>query len=166
MGKIKKLSEVVKIARQAKKQSQTVGLITGCFDILHIDHIRLFQFAKKHCDVVIVGLDNDPTIRLSKGEGRPIHTQKIRSQVLAELESVDYVFLMERVINFGTEEANVFHSRLVDIIKPTYLITNPRADRFWKEKYRRARRIGAILLQDSRKTTSSTKILEHLLNEL
>lgn len=71
--KIKTLLQVAEIAAKAKKSGKTVGLITGCFDVIHLGHVELFQFAKKHCDVVVVGLDSDETIKLNKGPGRPIH---------------------------------------------------------------------------------------------
>lgn len=74
MNKEKTLSQVVKIVTAAKRARKKVGLITGCFDVIHVGHVELFQFAKKYCDVVVVGLDSDETIKLNKGPDRPIHT--------------------------------------------------------------------------------------------
>lgn len=71
--KIKTLSQIVKMAAAARKKGQKVGLITGCFDVVHAGHVDLFRFAKKHCDLVVVGLDSDETIKLNKGPNRPIH---------------------------------------------------------------------------------------------
>ncbi len=71
--KVKSLVQVAKIAVLAKKAGKKVGLITGCFDVVHSGHVDLFRFAKKHCDLVIVGLDSDETIKINKGSNRPIH---------------------------------------------------------------------------------------------
>ena len=71
--KIKTLAQVAKVSSHDRKIGKTVGLITGCFDVIHAGHVDLFRFAKKHCDLVIVGLDSDETIKLNKGPNRPIH---------------------------------------------------------------------------------------------
>lgn len=71
--KIKTLDQIAGVSVEARKVGKKVGLITGCFDVIHVGHVELFQFAKKHCDVVVVGLDSDETIKLNKGPARPIH---------------------------------------------------------------------------------------------
>jgi len=80
MTKVKSLDEIAKITGGFKRNGKAVGLITGCFDILHIGHIQLFRFARKHVDIVIVGLDNDESIKRTKGENRPVNTFKRRSE--------------------------------------------------------------------------------------
>lgn len=75
----------------AQIRGKTVGLITGCFDVLHLGHLGIFQFAKKHVDILVVGIDSDEAVKATKGPTRPINTQKHRCQLVAELISVDYV---------------------------------------------------------------------------
>jgi D-beta-D-heptose 7-phosphate kinase/D-beta-D-heptose 1-phosphate adenosyltransferase len=67
--KIQSLSNLGKILLKLKKQGKTIGLITGCFDVFHIGHVETLNFAKKHCDILIVGLDNDRTVAINKGGG-------------------------------------------------------------------------------------------------
>jgi len=165
--KITTLNKLQKIVEKHKTQGKKIGLITGCFDIIHIGHIELFKFAKKHCDIVIIGLENDETIKLSKGEGRPIHNIKQRKRTLSELKSIDYVFPIESTLNFGTDEADFLYFQVAKVISPHYLITSPKADRFWGKKEKRAKEIGAELLRFERKEVpSSTLIIDKLSKEL
>lgn len=158
--KIKTFAQIVKIAAKARKEGKTVGLITGCFDIIHAGHVALFRFAKKHCDLVIVGLDSDETIKMSKGEGRPIHNLAQRESVLAELSSVDFIFGNGVTIKFGTERAKSAYHFLLAKIRPDYLVTSPVADKYWREKEKQAEQFGVKLLKSrGRKGLSTTAIL-------
>tara|TARA_B100000131_G_C18086079_1_gene600205 strand:- start:1176 stop:1574 length:399 start_codon:yes stop_codon:yes gene_type:complete len=68
-----------------------IGFVNGCFDVLHIGHIRMLQFAKDHCDYLIVGIDSDSRVKTLKGLSRPINNQDIRAEFLCSLGSVDEV---------------------------------------------------------------------------
>jgi D-beta-D-heptose 7-phosphate kinase / D-beta-D-heptose 1-phosphate adenosyltransferase len=68
-----------------------IGLCTGCFDVLHIGHIRLLQYAKQHCDKLIVGINSDVSITKLKGPTRPINSESIRKEFLLSLQCVDCV---------------------------------------------------------------------------
>jgi len=94
------LAKLVPLIRKTQKSDQTVGLITGCFDIIHLGHIQLFQFAKKYVDILIIGLDNDQTIRLTKGPNRPIHKYTERVKFLSEIKSIDYIFKINPKSNY------------------------------------------------------------------
>ncbi len=74
---------------------QTIVFTNGCFDLLHVGHIRSLQNAKSHGDVLIVGLNTDASVRRLKGSNRPIMSERERSEVLAALECVDYVILFD-----------------------------------------------------------------------
>jgi D-beta-D-heptose 7-phosphate kinase/D-beta-D-heptose 1-phosphate adenosyltransferase len=76
MTKVTTLTKVAKLARVARRDGKTIGLVTGSFDLIHLGHINLFRFAKKHTDIVIVGLDNDQTIKLVKVNNRHINDFK------------------------------------------------------------------------------------------
>jgi len=78
------LLEAAKLRKKFRKEGKKLGLITGCFDILHIGHIKFFREAKKRVDFLMVGLDNDKSIKLSKGIGRPINTITDRMLQLEE----------------------------------------------------------------------------------
>lgn len=63
----------------------------GCFDILHVGHIRLFEFAKSIGDALYVGLDDDLRVKLHKGEYRPINNQVIRKEMLMSIKFINKV---------------------------------------------------------------------------
>lgn len=158
------LKEISKKVKKIKKSGKKVGLITGCFDVLHFDHIRLFRFAKKHVDFLVVGLDNDKTISLTKGKGRPINKLQHRLEAISELRSVDAVFVIEGIVDYkDTENAELLYSKVVREVAPNYLITNIKADPYWKIKKQRAKRLQIKFLPDRReKSTSSTTIIDKL----
>lgn len=166
MNKIQTLARVAKISAATKKAGKKVGLITGCFDVIHAGHVDLFRFAKKHCDLVIVGLDSDETIKINKGSNRPIHNIFQREKVLAEFESVDLVFEINKSFDFGTELAQEILSQITKKIKPDYLVTNPLADRFWKEKKMRGEKFGARLLTFRKRPSSTTFIAQKIQGEI
>jgi len=167
MKKIKSLLELSIICEKLKKEGKSVGLITGCFDVLHLGHIKFFQFAKKHVDFLIVGLDNDKTIKLSKGKDRPIFSEKERIQVLSKLEDVDYIFVIKGVVDFNSPKGGVVYREVTEKLKPTALITCPSADRFWREKQQRAKILRINLYADPRKRSrSSSKIVKILASEV
>jgi rfaE bifunctional protein nucleotidyltransferase chain/domain len=91
--KVKSLKEVEAITRAARRTGKTIVTTNGCFDILHIGHVRNLKAAKKLGDVLIVGLNSDASVRLNKGSSRPIIPARERAELLAALESVDYVFI-------------------------------------------------------------------------
>ena len=67
----------------------------GCFDILHVGHIKLLEFAKSLGDILIVGLNSDSSVKRLKGTKRPINRQEDRKIVLENLKSVDRVIIFE-----------------------------------------------------------------------
>lgn len=166
MNKIKNLLQVAKISAKARKAGKKVGLITGCFDVIHAGHVDLFRFAKKHCDLVIVGLDSDETIKINKGLNRPIHNISQRERVLEELESVDLIFEIEGNENWSKVGKERKYYSFTKKIEPNYLITNPDADQFWEEKRERAKYIGARLLTRKTDPLSSTRIIKFFTGEM
>ena len=92
-NKIKTLNELIKIVNRLKKQSKKIVTTNGVFDILHLGHIKYLEEAKKLGNFLIVGVNTDKSVKMKKGDKRPINDEKSRICVLAGLESVDYVFL-------------------------------------------------------------------------
>ena len=88
--------------RAALKQSgSSVVFTNGCFDLLHPGHVRYLRQARSLGDALIVALNSDRTVRELKGPGRPILTQDERAEVIAALESVDYVTIFDDVSPLG-----------------------------------------------------------------
>lgn len=92
-NKIKSLSTFKKIVAQLKAEGRRIVFTNGCFDLLHVGHVRYLEKAKKLGDVLVVALNTDHSVKLIKGKNRPIVPQKERAEVLAALEFVDYVLL-------------------------------------------------------------------------
>ena len=68
-------------------------MTNGCFDILHVGHVKYLEKAKRYGDVLILGLNSDDSTHRLKGKNRPINTQDDRAYILASLEVVDYVVI-------------------------------------------------------------------------
>ena len=73
------------------KAGKIVVFTNGCFDLLHVGHVRYLTAAKAEGDLLVVGLNSDASIKLIKGRQRPIVEQAQRSEILASLQIVDYV---------------------------------------------------------------------------
>ncbi len=78
-----------------RKQNHTVAFANGCFDVLHVGHIRYLQDAKKEADVLVVGVNGDDSVRALKGEGRPVMPASERAEIIAALDGVDYVTIFD-----------------------------------------------------------------------
>jgi len=88
---IKTKEEIYALSDRLKKEGKKVVFTNGCFDILHVGHVKYLQEAKSYGDVLIVGLNSDSSVRELKGPKRPVNTEADRAYILAALESVDYV---------------------------------------------------------------------------
>ncbi len=159
--KIYDLESLLPIVEKHRRDGQVIGLITGCFDVLHYGHVMYFRFAKKHCNILLVGLDTDENITLNKGINRPMFSYSSRSQVVSELTSVDYVFRMEGCTKYITLSADDVIEQLLKKIKPDVLILHDKADKSTSRKITICDRCGVMPIIDySEKVTSSTEIIE------
>jgi D-beta-D-heptose 7-phosphate kinase/D-beta-D-heptose 1-phosphate adenosyltransferase len=93
--KVKNIRALKSIAAGLKARRKRIVFTNGCFDILHVGHIRYLRKAKSLGDILVVGLNTDRSVRLIKGEKRPIVPQEDRAEVLASLEFVDYVVFFD-----------------------------------------------------------------------
>ena len=80
---LKKISEI--------RHKKIIGFTNGCFDLLHDGHLHLIREAKKRCDFLIIGLNSDESVKILKGESRPIENQEQRLKNLSKMEEVDAV---------------------------------------------------------------------------
>lgn len=69
----------------------TVGFVNGCFDVLHIGHIKMLEYARHNCDYLIVALDSDERIKTNKGNDRPYNNLQDRMYMIKSLKVVDEV---------------------------------------------------------------------------
>jgi len=92
---IKTLDEITCLSSELKKRGKKVVFTNGCFDILHVGHVKYLEEAKSYGDVLILGLNSDASVRRLKGETRPVNTQEDRAYILAALEAVDYVVIFD-----------------------------------------------------------------------
>lgn len=90
-AKIASREEGAAIAAQWRERGLTVGFTNGCFDLLHPGHLSLLRQARAACDRLIVGMNDDASVRRLKGDNRPIQNQDARAAVLASLQLVDLV---------------------------------------------------------------------------
>jgi D-beta-D-heptose 7-phosphate kinase/D-beta-D-heptose 1-phosphate adenosyltransferase len=90
-SKVFKLQDLIKIVHDLRKSGKKIVFTNGCFDILHVGHVRYLAAARSQGDVLVVGLNSDESVRSIKPENRPIVNQNQRAEVLAGLECVDYI---------------------------------------------------------------------------
>lgn len=135
MKKIVTLEELPNVTKELQSRGKRIILAGGCFDILHKGHIAFLEKAKERGDTLIILLESDASIRKSKGEGKPVHTQKTRSAILASLAAVDYIVLLPVMTH---DE----YDKVVLIVKPAIIATT-KGDPGKKHKERQAELVNA-----------------------
>lgn len=95
MGQIQRRETIVQLVNELRKQGKTIVTTNGCFDILHVGHVRYLQKTKSFADISIVLLNSDKSVRAIKGEGRPINNENDRAEILCALSCVDYVVMFD-----------------------------------------------------------------------
>ena len=93
--KIKQLTELKELIKQAQAQGKKVVFANGCFDLLHGGHISYLEDSKNQGDILVVGVNSDQSIRGIKGQGRPVMPQQERLEILSFIECVDYLILFD-----------------------------------------------------------------------
>ena len=137
-----------------QKQGLKVVFTNGCFDILHIGHVRYLQEAKRYGDKLIIGLNSDASVRKIKGEKRPIIPQEQRAEVLAALSCVDRIVIFDEPTPL----------RLITFLQPDVLIKG--AD--WPEEKIVGREVvlrkgGIVKRIPLAKGVSTTRIIEEII---
>jgi len=160
MATILKIPQAITISNQLHGEKKPIVLAGGCFDILHIGHIRFLQQAKEQGDVLFVMLESDASIKRTKGEHRPLNPQPDRAMLLAALAVVDYV------ITLPSSMTDADYDALVIGIKPAIIATTA-GDPNRSHKERQAKRIGSKVVDVTPEIEDqSTSRLVKLLNEL
>jgi D-beta-D-heptose 7-phosphate kinase / D-beta-D-heptose 1-phosphate adenosyltransferase len=109
---IKSLDEITSLSKDLKAKGKKIIFTNGCFDILHIGHVRYLETAKSYGDILILGLNSDRSVTSIKGKGRPINIQLDRAYILAALEAVDYVVVFDEDTPYN----------LIKAVKPDVLV--------------------------------------------
>jgi len=109
---IRSLEDISGVINSLKKTNKKIIFTNGCFDILHVGHVKYLEKAKKLGDILIVGINSDNSVKKLKGDKRPINNLYDRSCVLASLNSVDFVIPFE-------EETPI---KLIEAIVPDILV--------------------------------------------
>lgn len=107
-SKVAPLEAVQEQVEAVRREGQTVALANGCFDVLHVGHVRYLEGARAEADVLVVGVNGDGSVRRLKGEGRPVMIADDRALLVAALRATDHVVVFE--------EDDV--SRLLTTLKP------------------------------------------------
>jgi D-beta-D-heptose 7-phosphate kinase/D-beta-D-heptose 1-phosphate adenosyltransferase len=110
--KIKNIKAIKNIVARLRARRKKVVFTNGCFDILHVGHIRYLRKARSLGDILVVGLNTDRSVKEIKGEKRPIVPQEERAEVLAALEFVEYVVFFDEPDPFA----------LIEKVKPSILV--------------------------------------------
>jgi D-glycero-beta-D-manno-heptose 1-phosphate adenylyltransferase len=91
MGEILSLEQLAARAAAERAAGRALALANGCFDVLHVGHVRYLRAAAAEADRLVVAINDDESVRQLKGEGRPILPAGDRAELVAALEGVDYV---------------------------------------------------------------------------
>jgi D-glycero-beta-D-manno-heptose 1-phosphate adenylyltransferase len=94
-SKIVSRNQLRAILADRKLRGQRIVLANGCFDTLHVGHIRYLEGARREGDILVVGVNADSSVCALKGPGRPILDEQARAQLVAALRAVDYVVLFD-----------------------------------------------------------------------
>ena len=140
----------------SKENKGRIVLTGGCFDILHIGHVRFLSEAKRMGDYLVVILENDEKVKKLKGGNRPIFIQKDRAEMLSALRSVDLIVLLPTI------ESDRDYLDVVMKIKPDIIAVTEKDPQIEKKK-EQAKKIGAELKVISLVKTLSTSKLAQML---
>lgn len=136
--------------------SKKIVLVTGVFDVLHLEHKQFLINAKTYGSILIVGIESDTRVRQLKGENRPINSQKVRKKNLLKWKIADEVFVLPE--KFSTPQD---HETLIKKIKPAVLAVSSHTPNLDKKRAI-LQKYGArvIVVHKHNSKISSTKIIE------
>lgn len=95
--KLKTQKELTLLANKFREEGKRIVLANGCFDLLHVGHIRYLIGAKQIGDILVVGINSDQSTRTLKGPARPIFSQEERAEILAAISCIDYITIFNEL---------------------------------------------------------------------
>lgn len=148
MGKILRWNELKAVVESLRVKGKKIVFTNGCFDILHVGHIRYLKEARALGDALVIGLNSDKSVSVIK-PGRPVNPQDRRAEILAALEMVDYVTVFDEDTPY----------ELIKLLKPDILVKG--GD--WKKEDI----VGSDIAKETRslpyvKGISTTEIIEKI----
>lgn len=159
MNTIVNPEEAAAIAKELKAKNKRIGVVGGCFDILHGGHVEFLKKAKEKVDVLFVLLESDEAIKMLKGDDRPINDQPARATILSAIRYVDYVVTLVQICT------NDQYDDIIQMLNPV-LIATTQGDKNIEHKKRQAKLTGADLIEVMpRKLDQSTSKIAQLLSE-
>jgi rfaE bifunctional protein, domain II len=111
MGQVKAFDKIESVLAPLRTQKKKIVFTNGCFDLLHVGHVRYLQEAKALGDVLVVGINSDASVKRLKGPTRPVQNESDRAEILAALGAVD----MTVIFTEDTPE-NLIHAVKPDIL--------------------------------------------------
>jgi rfaE bifunctional protein nucleotidyltransferase chain/domain len=112
MNKILERDVLKDTLEKLRQKGKKIAFTNGCFDILHVGHVRYLREAKKTADILVLALNSDSSVRSLKGEKRPLVPEKERAEILAALEFIDFVTIFSELTPL----------ELINCLKPDVLI--------------------------------------------
>jgi rfaE bifunctional protein nucleotidyltransferase chain/domain len=100
MNKLLTKKKLIQWRTYLKEHGNSLVVATGCFDILHVGHIDCLRKAQSFGELLLVGIDNDQSVKKLKGETRPINSEENRAEVLSSLYMVNTVYIYENTLDF------------------------------------------------------------------
>ena len=155
MNKIYSKEKLAERLDRHRNRGESIVFTNGCFDILHVGHTRYLREAKKMGDVLVVALNSDSSVRAIKGEQRPLVPENERADVVASLESVDYVTVFDQSTPL----------ELIEYLKPDILVKGgdwAEKDVIGRESVRR--RGGKVVIIPEIEGVSTTNIIEKVIS--
>jgi rfaE bifunctional protein nucleotidyltransferase chain/domain len=93
MGRLVSDAELVALVARDRQAGRSVAFANGCFDLLHVGHVRYLEAARREADCLVVAINDDNSVRALKGEGQPVIPAEARAELVAALRAVDYVVI-------------------------------------------------------------------------
>jgi len=151
MGKnIVSPDKIASLLAPLRQQNKTIGFTNGCFDCMHMGHLNSFIRARAECDVLIVGVNSDKSVKSYKGPDRPIQDELTRAALVASLKCVDYVVVFE--------ETTAEH--LIDIIRPDVIAKEGYSIEHWPEARQVLAYGGRAVVLERTEGYSTTEIIK------
>ncbi len=94
-SKIIAREDVSDLGNRLRREGRHIAFANGCFDLLHVGHVRYLEAAREAGDVLVVGVNSDRAVRALKGEGRPLLPAEARAELVAALAAVDFVAIFD-----------------------------------------------------------------------
>lgn len=145
-------SKIGEITTILHNNGKTIVLVGGCFDVVHVGHVKFFEQAKRHGDILIVLLESDEKVRELKGKNRPLFIVSERAKLLSSLVFVDYVVILPFT------KSDTDYEKIISQIHPSVIAVTEHDPNLAKKRDH-ASRVGAKLVTIAHINTHSTSSL-------